>query len=104
MAGERKDLLCVQNKWQSIVVGGSLLVKIPPCGFDWETALLGAFLECHSRVSTTSTCGQSMLLIPSVLLAEMVAAGVACSEVRNLNITEVIHSIHVVGKVTYQFS
>lgn len=79
-------------------------MKVAPRGFDWEAALLEAFLECHGRVSTASTCGQSKLLIPSVLLAEMVAAGVTCSEVRNLNITEVLHPIHVAGKVPYQFS
>lgn len=27
--GEEKGLLCVQSKWQSTEVGGSLLVKIP---------------------------------------------------------------------------
>lgn len=88
MAGESKGLLCVQSQWERVVVGGSLIVKMPPHGSDWETALLEAFLECHSRVSATSTRGQSTLLVPSVLLAEMVAAGLACSEVRNLNSTE----------------
>lgn len=82
MAGEKKGLLCVQNKWQSAVVGGSLLVKIPPHGSDWETALLEAFLECHSRVSITSMCGQSQVV------GSFSAAGVACSEVRNLNSTK----------------